>query len=196
MGDNDRVLTQAEIDALLPDNANKLKARQPVTFAPEPEEPFQPRKVNPPLPRQPQAVALQPVVTASPDGYAEKIDDINKSLAILAKQVMKLSRVSDKIDNLEKQVEQLSESVKTVNKTLSEFDKRLKKNQKTLQKTLHRESSHLSHEEQRENPVSKNVTVLKVKCTVSDSSAVKRAGADFTSPVHRPVQGGGNFFSS
>jgi hypothetical protein len=164
MPDGDRILSQDEIDALLPKNVPKAKPRPPVANVTATiDTPKPPEVAPPPL----------PIMATHPDNYAGKKENIEKSLYTLIQQVTKLSKSMEKIDKLEERVEQISESVQNAFEILSDFDKRIKKIHKNL-KAISHEKPNKSHEEKQSKKTKPGeITVYRVKCTVSDPSHKK-----------------------
>jgi hypothetical protein len=182
MPDGDRVLSQDEIDALLPKNVPKAKPSPPVVDvtatidAPKPPEAAHPLTLKPEVKIN---TALPPLPVMA-DNYAGKTETIEKSLTTLVQQVTKLSKSMEKIDKLEERVEQISESVQNAFEILSDFDKRIKKIHKNLKAISQDKSKNSRVETQRKKTEPGEITVYRVKCTVSDLPHKKDASNNST----------------
>lgn len=179
MSGDDRVLSQDEIDALLPKNAAKLKPKSPAATAtldaPKLPEPAPELKATLPATPKPEPVIdieplSFPVTAAHHNDNTEKIENIEKSLNTLIQQVTKMSKSLEKIDKLEERVGDISESVQSAFNVLSDFDKRIKKIQKNLKELSHEKPKKQPVENQSKKPEPKQMMVYRVKCTVSDPS--------------------------
>jgi uncharacterized phage infection (PIP) family protein YhgE len=178
MADSERVLSQDEIDALLPKNVPKAQPKPPVANVTATID-------VPPVASKPEThidtTPLSfPVPAAHHENYAGKMENIEKSLNTLVQEITKLSKSVGKIDKLEERVEQISESVQNAFEILSDFDKRIKKIHKNL-KEISQDKSRISRAETKGNKTEpKEITVYRVKCTVSDLPHKKDTGNNFT----------------
>jgi TolA-binding protein len=190
MPEHDRVLTQDEIDALLAKNAPKSKPRsaagsgtvivkpsKPLATAgsvTETDEPSRPPATTTPLTQVPKATFTetappQAVTVTRQDNNSKKMEDLQKSLTTLARQVAKLTNAMEKIDKLEEQIEQISGEIQITSEALSSLEKRTKKIQSTLRTAIQNEPKNPRNELPSSRGYSKIPTVFRVRCVVHEN---------------------------